>query len=43
MDIKEFTKSLDGKQYGYPQFTKEEIQIAKIKKSDIRKPFQYRL
>lgn len=29
IDIKEFAKSLDGKQYEYPQFTKEEIQIAK--------------
>lgn len=29
MDIKEFTKSISGKEYGYPQFTKEEIEIAK--------------
>lgn len=29
MDIKEFSKMIDGKEYGYPQFTKEEIQIAK--------------
>lgn len=29
MDIKEFAKSLNGKQYKYPQFTKEELQIAK--------------
>ena len=29
MDIKEFAKSISGKEYGYPQFTKEEIEIAK--------------
>lgn len=29
MDIKEFAKSLNGREYKYPQFTKEEIQIAK--------------
>ena len=29
MDIKEFAKSINGKEYGYPQFTKEEIEIAK--------------
>lgn len=29
MDLKEFAKMIDGKQYGYPQFTKEELQIAK--------------
>ena len=29
MDIKEFAQKLDGRQYGYPQFTEEEIQIAK--------------
>ncbi len=29
MDIKEFTKSISGKEYGYPQFTKEEIETAK--------------
>ena len=29
MDIKEFAKMLDNREYGYPQFTKEEIQIAK--------------
>lgn len=28
MGIKEFAKMIDGKQYGYPQFTKEELQIA---------------
>lgn len=28
MEIKEFAKMIDGKQYGYPQFTKEELQIA---------------
>lgn len=29
MDIKEFAKSISGKEYGYPQFTKEEIEAAK--------------
>ncbi len=29
MEIKEFAKSISGKEYGYPQFTKEEIKIAK--------------
>lgn len=29
MDIKEFANMLDNREYGYPQFTKEEIQIAK--------------
>lgn len=29
MTIKEFVQMIDGKQYGYPQFTKEELQIAK--------------
>ena len=29
MDIKEFANVLDNREYGYPQFTKEEIQIAK--------------
>ena len=29
MDIKEFAKSISGKERGYPQFTKEEIGIAK--------------
>lgn len=29
MDIKEFAKKLDGREYKYPQFTKEELQIAK--------------
>lgn len=29
MDIKEFAKSLDGREYGWPQFTKEEIATAK--------------
>ena len=29
MDIKEFAKSISGKEYGYPQFTKEEIETAK--------------
>lgn len=29
MDIKEFARMLDGREYGYPQFTREEIQIAK--------------
>lgn len=29
MDIKEFAKSISGKEYGYPQFTREEIKIAK--------------
>lgn len=29
MELKEFAKMIDGKQYGYPQFTKEELQIAK--------------
>ncbi len=28
MDIKEFAKSISGKEYGYPQFTKEEIETA---------------
>lgn len=28
MDIKEFAKSISGKEYGYPQFTKEEIKTA---------------
>lgn len=29
MDIKEFAQVLDSRQYGYPQFTKEELEIAK--------------
>lgn len=29
MDIKEFAKSISGKERSYPQFTKEEIRIAK--------------
>lgn len=29
MDIEEFAKSISGKEYGYPQFTKEEIEIAR--------------
>lgn len=29
MNIKEFSKSISGKEYGYPQFTKEEIETAK--------------
>lgn len=29
MNLKEFAQMLDGKEYGNPQFTKEEIQIAK--------------
>lgn len=29
MDIKEFAKSISRKEYGYPQFTREEIEIAK--------------
>lgn len=29
MGIKEFAKSISGKEYGYPQFTKEEIETAK--------------
>ena len=29
MDIKQFAKSISGKEYGYPQFTKEEIETAK--------------
>ena len=29
MEIKDFAKMIDGKQYGYPQFSKEELQIAK--------------
>ena len=29
MDIKEFAKSISGKEYGYPQFTKDEIETAK--------------
>ena len=29
MDIKEFARMLDGRQYAYPQFTEEELQIAK--------------
>lgn len=28
VDIKEFAKSISGKKYGYPQFTKEEIETA---------------
>lgn len=29
MDIKEFAKLISGRQYDYPQFTKEQLQIAK--------------
>lgn len=29
MDIKEFARSISGKEYGYPQFTKGEIETAK--------------
>ena len=29
MDIKDFAKSISGKEYGYPQFTKEEVETAK--------------
>lgn len=29
MTLKEFAQSLDGREYNYPQFTKEEIQTAK--------------
>lgn len=29
MDIKEFAKSISGKEYGYPQFAKEEVETAK--------------
>lgn len=29
MDIKEFAKSISEKEYGYPQFTREEIETAK--------------
>lgn len=29
MNIKEFAKSISGKEYGYPQFTKYEIETAK--------------
>lgn len=29
MSIKEYAKMLNGREYGYPQFTEEEIQIAK--------------
>lgn len=29
MDLKDFAKMINGKQYGFPQFTKEEIQAAK--------------
>lgn len=29
MNIKDFAKSISGKEYGYPQFTKEEIETAK--------------
>lgn len=29
MVIREFAKSISGKEYGYPQFTKEEIETAK--------------
>ncbi|MCD7826327.1 MAG: hypothetical protein LUH14_10270 [Clostridiaceae bacterium] len=32
MNIKKFAKSISGKEYGTPQFTKEEIQIAKNNK-----------
>lgn len=28
-ELKQFAKTLNGRQYGYPQFTKEEIQLAK--------------
>ncbi len=28
MNIKEYAKSISGKEYGYPQFTKEEIETA---------------
>lgn len=28
MELRDFAKKLDGREYGYPQFTKEEIQIA---------------
>lgn len=28
MNIKEFAKSISGKEYGYPQFSKEEIEVA---------------
>lgn len=29
MELKQFAEMLNGKEYGYPQFTKEELQIAK--------------
>ena len=29
MELKQFAEMLNGKEYGYPQFTQEEIQIAK--------------
>lgn len=29
MDIKEFAESISGREYGYPQFTKKEIETAK--------------
>ena len=29
MTVKEYAEMLNGREYGYPQFTKEEIQIAK--------------
>lgn len=29
MELKEFAKSISGREYGYPQFTKEEIETAK--------------
>lgn len=29
MDIKDFANLISGRQYGYPQFTKEQLQIAK--------------
>lgn len=29
MELKEFAKSISGKEYGFPQFTKEEIKTAK--------------
>lgn len=29
MELKEFAKMIDGRQYSFPQFTKEELQIAK--------------
>lgn len=29
MELKEFAKMIDGKTYSYPQFSKEELQIAK--------------